>query len=73
MGQVASIVVRTNQGEEITLNNVHLEVEVDTETISHYSMGQKESTMVMSEKMTAKVKTDDIEAVEELYRLVRED
>ncbi len=73
MGVVPSIEVHTGQGDVVTIRNVHLEIDVDSEMLEHHSMGEVTHSVVINEKISAKAITDDKAATEELWRLIRED
>lgn len=73
LGRVPKIEITTPQGQKVILENVSLDVEVETESISHRQFGNPVSKeFIVGVETKAHLKLDPDKA-EELYRLIRED
>lgn len=73
LGKVPRLEITTARGEKITLADVSLDIEVETESLSHRTFGNPNSSELIvgvETKATLKIGPED---AEELYRLIRED
>ena len=77
IGRVAEVVIRMPSGEELTIHTARVEVEIETETLDHFSLSGgapiADMQVTISEDRVVKLKTEDYSIIEELTRLIRED
>lgn len=73
LGMIPRIQITTNEGVDITLENIQLEIEVITETIQSVGIDGRRQSEILNAEHKVKAITSDRELAEELYRLIRED
>lgn len=76
LGVVPEVKVLLENGETLTVTNADVTIEIEQETIDHYSIGsdgvRARSRMVMSESKKVKIQVGSLEP-EELMRLIRDE
>jgi len=77
LGRATEVIIRMPGGEELTISNLMVEVDIETETLDHHSLSGGmdiiDRTIIVREEKTVKIHTDDGSIIEELTRLIRED
>jgi hypothetical protein len=77
MGRVAEVIIKMPDGNELTVNNAIVVVEIETEVLDHFSsLGGapiRDTPVVIGEERVVKLKVEDPSVIEQLVRLIRED
>lgn len=72
IGVVKELIIKDDYGAAIVIENAIVKVEVEQETIDHYSMGRLDQSVVVNEKKVVTITLKEKEALD-LTRLIRED
>jgi hypothetical protein len=78
MGRVEEVIIKMPDGNELRVNNAIVKVEIETETLEHFStLGgspvRDHAPVVIGEEKVVTLKVEDPSIIEELTRLIRED
>ena len=79
MGRVHAVVIQMPDGQELTIRTPRVEVNIETETVDHFSLSGgapiRDMQVAIQEDREVVIHTEDNDGdlIEELTRLIRED